>query len=822
MIKSLFKTGLFIAALIVCLSINGQPYAKTKISNKEGHSSETYQSLTFNGAWCWFSDPRAVYFEGKHKRTYSGWVDNYGDVHVGYYDHMTQEINSKVIFDNLEIDDHNSPSLLFDEQGRLLVFFNAHTKGSQPLFLAKAKQAESIDSWEPIKELHLNNPDLKGKGSYTHTYTNPIKLSGENGRIYIFWRGIDGKPSYATSDDNGDHWSVGKVFFMPEAIYSFRRPYTKVYSDGVDKIHITLTDGHPRKEQENSIYYLRIEKGAFYKADGSKIKDLGGEPVTPLEADLVYSAKEGKAKAWNWDIAQSASGAPIIAYAKFPDDQNHIYSRAFWDGAHWVNQDLINSGGWFPQTPEGLEEREPNYSGGLSIDHESPNTMYLSVKRGKFFEIEKWTTRNDGNSWRIQEITKGSSKDNIRPFAVRNAGAENPLQLMWMQNSVYHHFGTKRLPEMDKQFKDRFHTAIQMDIKSPTIEDALSPQSIIDIMRQTADWQLSNPRYEHRMQVPTNWHYGALYTGLRAFYELTKEDRYKAEMINVGQSNDWKPMDDIFHADRLAVIDNWAWLSSLEEDPEMLKLSQWALDIHLAQNYKKNTNVKFKGSTHKEEWWSWCDALFMAPPSFVQMWEVTGEEKYLDYMSHQWWTTSDYLYSEEDSLFFRDDRYFEKRSDNGKKIFWSRGNGWVISGLARILTRIPEDYPAREQFETQFIQMSTKLLSLQDEDGMWRVSLIDPEYLDQGESSGSAFYTYALAWGLNNGLVDIKHQPNVEKAWKALCNNVNEEGRLGYVQQVAGDPYPFKAEESHVYATGAFLLAGKEMYQLMNDSNEAE
>lgn len=110
--------------------------------------------------------------------------------------------------------------------------------------------------------------------------------------------------------------------------------------------------------------------------------------------------------------------------------------------------------------------------------------------------------------------------------------------------------------------------------------------------------------------------------------------------------------------------------------------------------------------------------------------------------------------------------------------------------------------------------MAHKLLSLQDEDGLWRVSLLDTEFLDLGESGGSTFFTYALAWGINNGLIDQAYIPKVEKAWIALCANVNAEGRLGYVQQVAGDPYPFQYDQWQVYATGAFLMAGKEMYCL--------
>jgi len=807
------RYSLALMSIFLFTGVLAQNLVKSKFIKNKPLSSESFKSMTFNGSWCWFSDPRAVYYEGTHKRTYTGWVDNYGDIHVAYYDHESRKIHSKVLYDNFEIDDHDNPSIMIDKEGKLMVFFNAHMIGVQPLYLVKATESESIDSWGEVKKLFLNDKELSDMGSMNHTYTNPVRLSAEDDRIYLFWRGVDGKPSFSHSDDNGETWSKGKVFFMPERTYGFRRPYTKIYSDGVSKIHITVTDGHPRKEEENSIYYMYYEGGAFYKADGTKIKDIGGDPVLPADVQMVYNAREAGAKAWNWDIAQDEKGLPVIAYAKFPDNENHIYCYARWDGKKWNNYELINSGGWFPETMPGVDEPEPNYSGGMSIDQESANSLYLSVKRDSVFEIEKWVTKNGGKSWAVEKITEGSSKDNIRPFAIRNAGDNNDLQVLWMQNTRYHHFAyASRLKnDMQGTFRDRFHSSIKMNIANPMITDPLSQQGIIDIMQMTADWQLANPYYE---KSEIDWHYGALWTGIKALYELTGDHRYKNEMINVGQAANWAPEDDIFHADRLTIIDNWAWLYGIEKDPMMIDKSQWTLDIHLARRYEKATDVTFNENPYRFEWWTWCDALFMAPPSFVEMWKVTGEDKYLKYMDSQWWKTSDYLYSKEDSLYYRDDRFFEKRSENGKKIFWARGNGWVIAGLSRVLRHLPEDYPSREKFVQQYKEMAQKLLRIQDEDGLWRVSLHDPEYLDLGESSGSAFFTYALAWGINNGFIDKAFAPQVKKAWIALCNNVNQEGRLGYVQQVAGSPYPFNEDEWHVYATGAFLLAGKEMFEL--------
>lgn len=801
--RKLLLLTIFFAGLI---TLNGQQ-AKFKIRKETGKSSEAYQSMTFDGAWCWFSDPRAVYFEGKYKRTYTGWIDSYGNIYISYFDHVTQKSDSKIIYANLEIDDHDNPSILLDETGRLMVFFSKHTS-QQPIFLLRSVNPEDITQWNKPQELALNDaasyPGLRD----SYTYCNPVKLSAEKGRIYLFWRGLDGKPAYSTSDDNGQTWTKGKIFIMPDQVYNFRRPYVKIYSNGKDKIHIAFTDGHPRDESENSIYYMYMQNGSFFKANGTRIKSEDQLPVKPREADVVYDATQTKQKAWIWDVAESEKGNPVVAYAKFPSDTTHIYVYANWDLQKWQNTDLVNSGKWFPKTYKGKTEPEPNYSGGISIDHENVNTLYLSVKRDSVFEIEKWTTQN-GKAWNVEYVTKGSSKDNVRPFAVRGAKEGNPLQLFWMQNTRYHHYGLGT-ETYKVSFEERYLTSIKASVANPSITNPKDSAQIIALMKMSADWQLANPSRVHRL----DWHWGAFYIGLMELYRSSGDTRYLNEMMNVGKAYNWKLRDDILHADRIAIADVFASLYELQQDPVIIDKARWAMDIHIARGTSK-TDVKFKDNPYRFEWWTWCDALFMAPPSFARMYKLTGEKKYLDYMSTQWWKTSDYLYSPVDSMYFRDDNFLDKKSTHGKKIFWSRGNGWVVAGLARIMNILPKDYPARVKFEEQYKQMAHKLLSLQQPDGLWTVSLFDPEELPTGESSGSAFFCYALAWGLNNGLLDKKYQPQVEKAWVSLTKNVNNWGRLGNVQQVAGSPYPFYEHQWHVYATGAFLLAGTEMIRLL-------
>ena len=213
--------------------------------------------------------------------------------------------------------------------------------------------------------------------------------------------------------------------------------------------------------------------------------------------------------------------------------------------------------------------------------------------------------------------------------------------------------------------------------------------------------------------------------------------------------------------------------------------------------------------------WSWCDALFMGPPAWMRLYAATDDERYLNFAVTNWWRTADYLYDKEEHLFFRDSSYFERKEANGKKVFWSRGNGWVMAGLVRVLQYLPMNHPARPRFEGMFKEMAAKILACQQADGLWRASLLDPASYPQKETSGSGFYTYALAWGVNQGLLDrAAFQPAVEKAWNALNGCVEADGKLTHVQPIGADPKTFAETSTDIFGVGAYLLAGSEIFRM--------
>jgi len=157
-----------------------------------------------------------------------------------------------------------------------------------------------------------------------------------------------------------------------------------------------------------------------------------------------------------------------------------------------------------------------------------------------------------------------------------------------------------------------------------------------------------------------------------------------------------------------------------------------------------------------------------------------------------------------------------RREANGKKVFWSRGNGWVMGGLVRLLKELPKDHPSREFYLKQYRDMADRVIELQQPDGLWRSSLLDPGAYPGGESSGTGFYTYALAWGVNKKLLDRKKfEPVVRKAWVGLNTLIHADGKVGWTQPIGADPRRnFNADSWEVYGAGAYLLAGSEIVKL--------
>lgn len=337
------------------------------------------------------------------------------------------------------------------------------------------------------------------------------------------------------------------------------------------------------------------------------------------------------------------------------------------------------------------------------------------------------------------------------------------------------------------------------------LASSLSPKfnrrNLAKAMKLVADWQLNRLP----AQAQYDWTWAALYTGFMAVPDQVAGDKYKDAMVKIGEELGWKPGPRVMMADDQAIGQTYLALYMIHKDPKMIGPMRARLDEEIA------TPESAYGKTPL--WW-WCDALFMAPPVYADMSAVTGDNKYDDFMGRQWDITTKLLYDPTVHLYSRDATYLDKREKNGQKIFWSRGNGWVMGGIVRVLQELPKDSPLRPKFVELLKEMSAEMVSIQGKDGLWRPGLLDADSYPLPEISGSAFITYAMAYGVNEGILDkATYWPAVHKAWAGMLKHVYADGRLGCIQPVGAAPGAYTETSSYVYGVGAYLLAGSEIYR---------
>jgi rhamnogalacturonyl hydrolase YesR len=364
----------------------------------------------------------------------------------------------------------------------------------------------------------------------------------------------------------------------------------------------------------------------------------------------------------------------------------------------------------------------------------------------------------------------------------------------------------------------------ESDLFSKRSENAFDPATINAIGDKVADWQIANldnlsdymRNYRDNIADRRGWHHGALYVGMMDWAALPGNEQYYAPFRKIAEEEEWRLGERLFHGDDHIVGQMYLTFYEKEKDKDMIDHTIRQLNQILVAN--PNDTLEFLGDAVQgvgrvcQIRWCWCDALFMSPQTWMRLSLATGEDQYMAYADKEFWATTDYLMDPETSLYFRDSRYFERRDEEGNKIFWARGNGWVYAGLVNILRILPEDHPSYSKYVELYKNMSKTIAGLQHDNGMWSPSLLAKQTTP--ETSGSGFMTYGLAWGLNNGHLDkTSYGPVVKKGWAALVGAVADDGRLGWVQPVGAGPDSVFETDSQLYGVGAFLLAATQMIQ---------
>ena len=360
-----------------------------------------------------------------------------------------------------------------------------------------------------------------------------------------------------------------------------------------------------------------------------------------------------------------------------------------------------------------------------------------------------------------------------------------------------------------------------------TIKSQLpNAQHVLATIEKAANWQIARTQYMPHVgkarkgsEAYGRWIQGAFYVGLINVAERSENPFYDKWMEYVGNEHDWRLGKVKYFADDQVIGQMNLWFYQQHKNPAVIEKIQQAFDKIIEEN--PSNSLEFVEGRNEENLhecqrrWCWADALFMAPPTWFGLSQVTGEPKYAEYAHKEFQATVNYLKDNKTGLLFRDSRYKNKKGAYGEQVFWSRGVGWVYAGVVNTLEYLPKKHEYRPYYENLFLELTEALVKLQKRDGSWPMSLLAGEKSVEPESSGTAFFTYGLAWGINNGLLNKEqYLPSVLKGWNILENSVHPDGKFGWVQGVNDKPDVVTYDDSQLYGVGAFLLAGSMIYDL--------
>ena len=520
------------------------------------------------GAWCWFADPRALHYENQSRTinaTYLGYIDVHGNVKATQYDWVRHRKTDVLIRSYFQPDDHNNPTFVVLPDERVMIFYTRHTDEAKIWYRISRKPGDITDLGEEKYLATANNT----------TYPSPFILSDDPTHIYLCWRGINWHPTIArlTMPDSDDNCQFD---FGPKQIVQSTgaRPYAKYQSNGKDKIYLSYTTGHPDNEMPDWLYFNVID---INHGNGPILRDIKGTQLKKI-ADGAFNVnkqssyassypytivdKSDNIRNWVWQVTLDKDENPVIAYPHIDNAKTtHVYWYARWTGTEWRRTWVQYGGHAFHQN---WNQTERCYSGGMSIDPDNINDLYLSIptKDGAYnkdgvYEIWRYTIDDEGNVAGSEQITSGSAKNNVRPFII--PGSKNsPLRLAWMRGDYYYWMVQKNYPKgyptsicCDHEWQEDVRDISSAGIKCICLNSGETLFSIFAMNQQ---------KYE-----------GNLLTSDEGFTYSLGADGYPVITIN---GTDYKSQN------RLYTSDDWATNSTgTSGDNHPTKLSIWYLTL---------------------------------------------------------------------------------------------------------------------------------------------------------------------------------------------------------------------------------------------------
>jgi rhamnogalacturonyl hydrolase YesR len=798
------------------------------------------------GSWCWFQDERVVLDNSNSDdpvlmTSTVTWApkgdDKRGDVDM-FWARLGRflkggelEKGHVELYDQCEMDDHASASFWIRPDGRYMAFWARHSSVGG-LFYRLSDEPGNPEHWGEI----MNFPD------HLLCYTNPHWLEEEQS-LFLGSRSIGFDSNLYRSKDRGETWAHhGRLIDQPDPWPDNAdggRAYVKYAGDKKSRIYLFSTDDHPqinfdetrtkRGEHLNSIYAAYIESNKLHRSDGTVVdedlSDTAGTP--PWELTKVFddgTVIDGFAmrRGWQVDLHVAPDGHPFGIFqmraGDNPEDHRYFYAR--FDGTKWNVHQMAYAGGQF------VLHTSPDYTGLAAVDPSNPDYVYIStdahpltgeplISRAtgkKQHEIFMGRTRDGGNSWDWSALTENSPCNNVRPIVPE--WAEGKGVVLWLRGnyglSGFYHYDTQIMGQVfsygpsakdsaQEALKKR-HTKTSANIDKADVEQRMRTAFDYQMRHTYAELIKKRPSLELG-RGPASWASGSLFMGACKAYDATGDETYYQTTLKWSEGNRFTPIPRPTAPDDMGMCMTYVWLYDKARKPEMIEPTLASVELSQDQYADK-------------EMCHYVDALYMTKPTWAHLIALGKKEAVPDFLEAQFIEPYDSFFDREYNLLYRD-RKFIGMAEEGKPIFWGRGNGWGATALALILQALPENHDIRPAFEERLKLLADGLKRAELPHGGWSPNLGNPEKWSEPELSATTMLAFGLTYGVNAGLLSREeYLPVIERAWEVVKRMQLESGGVGYCQRGGDRPYKFERERVEYWGTGGFLLFGSELLKL--------
>ena len=691
-------------------------------------------------------------------------------------------------------DAHNVASMMVDGEGTLHVAFDHH---GAPLNYCRSVEPGSLTLGDKEPMVGNDEDDV--------TYPEFYRL--QNGDLLFAYRsGRSGRGNLVLNryDLQSHTWSrVQDVLIDGQ---DARNAYWQLYVDGEGTLHLSWVWRETwLVETNHDLCYARSRDGGltWERSDGSP----QALPITADNAEYACLIPQNSELINQTSMTADAEGHPYIAtYWRTEGDSVPQYRLVWNDGSEW-KQTIVGSRHTPFSLAGGGTKMIPIARPRLVTDGQAAYYIFRDEERGSRVSLA-YTDQIDSDNWAIIDLTS-AGVDAWEP------SIDNEL---WKSQGRLHIFVQETHQGDGEHTVEAEPTMVSVLEVTPVGAD----QALEALDRANSYWQSTHPA-----EIKQFWDNAAYHTGNIAAYKLTGNEAYLDYSKRWAEHNEywgarstdpaeWKysygeSEDFVLFGDQQTCFQTYIDLYNLE--PEERKIAR-AREV-----------MEYQMSTPQNDYWWWADGLYMVMPVMVKLYNVTGNGLYSEKLYEYLLYADSIMYDADCGLYFRDGKYVypQHTSVNGLKDFWARGDGWVISAMAKTLQELPKDDAHYDYYLQRYLTMAPAVAACQQPEGYWTRSLLDPYHAPGPETSGTAFFTYALAWGVNSGLLDeATYRPTLLRAWNYLSTvALRDDGRIGYVQPIGERAIPGQTIDENStadFGVGAFLLAASEMVKYLRNS----